>query len=108
MASELMLAASKAARLVAIAHGLSRISHLIPPRDKIEILRDAQVFPKAESLCHVTDFALNRFAFGNHVMTEASAVPIVGPKQSAEHPQERRLAAAVGTEESKNLPGAHP
>ena len=107
LACELTFPSGKAELLETLAHGLSPIVHVIDLRDEIEILRNAQVFPKTESLRHVTDFALNRFALGNHVMTETSAVSIISSKQSAKHPQERCLAAAVGTEESEDLALAH-
>src|SRR6266567_9303698 len=88
-------------------HGLSPVLHVVHACDKIEILCNAQILPKTESLGHVTDFTLDRFAFSDDVMTQDSATAIVGTEQPAKHPQKGGLAAAVRAEESVNLPAAH-
>src|SRR6266550_3142488 len=107
LASELVFAFDQSELLQTFAHGLAPIFHVVHARDEIEILFNAQVFPKTESLSHVADLALNRFALGDHVMTQTSAAPIISSKQSAEHPQKCRLATAVGTEEPEDLAGAY-
>ena len=107
MASKLFLSFREAEFFDALTHGLHAIFHAVHSRDEIKIFFNAQVLPKTESLGHVTDFALDRFAFGNHIVTEHLAASVIGEEQSAKHSQECRLAAAVRSEESVNLAGAH-
>src|SRR6266566_4192006 len=107
LACQLVFASDEAELLEALAQGLAPVFYVIHPRDKIEILRDAQVLPKTKSLRHVADFALDRFALGNHVIAKTSAASFVSAKQSAEHAQERRFTATIGTEEPEDLASAH-
>ena len=67
----------------AFPHRLSAILHAIHARDEIEILFNAQILPETEPLRHVTDFALDRFAFGNHIVTKDLSASVVRPKESA-------------------------
>ena len=107
LAGELVFALCRAQSLDAFAHGLAPILHPVHARHEIEILRDAQVFPEAEPLRHVADLPLDRFAFGDHVVTQDTSAPGIRAQQSAEHADERRLAAAVRTEEAVDLAGGH-
>src|SRR4029453_11724704 len=107
LAGELLLAFRESELLHAFTHGLLPVLHIIHARNEIEILFDAQVFPKTESLRHVANFAFDRFALGDHIVAKNPAAAVVSPKQSAEHAQERGLAAAVRPEESVNFAGAY-
>src|SRR5712691_1608474 len=85
LAGELILACGQAEPFQALAYRLPPILHVIHARDKIEILRDAQVLPKTESLRHVANLAFDRLAFGDHVIAENLPPSVIRPKQSAEH-----------------------
>src|ERR1700730_14327455 len=50
---------------------------VVHARDKIEILCNAQIFPETESLGHVADFAFDRFALCNHVVTQHLTAAVV-------------------------------
>ena len=103
LAGELLLAFRESELVDAFTHGLLPVLQLIHSRNEIEILFDAQVFPKTESLRHIADFAFDRFALGDHIVAKNPAAAVVSPKQSAEHAQKRGLAAAVRPEESVNF-----
>src|SRR5437868_6284790 len=92
---ELVLALRQPELLDAFTHGLPPILHVIHARDEIEVFFNAQILPKTEPLRHVTNFPLNRLAFGNHVVTQNPAASVVSSEQSAKHSQKRGLAAAV-------------
>ena len=51
-------------------------------------------------------FALDRFAFSDHVVTKNFPASVIGSEQSAKHSQERGLAAAVWPEKAEDLAGA--
>ena len=107
MTGELIFAFAQSEFLQALAHGFPPVFDLVHPRDEIEVLRDAQVRPKTELLCHVTGFAFDRFTLANHIVIEDFAAAVIRAQQPAEHPQERRFAATVGSEKSENLSGPH-
>src|SRR5437868_14708812 len=52
----------------AFLHCLSAVLHAVHAGDEIEIFFNAQVLPETEPLRHVTDLALDRFAFSDHVV----------------------------------------
>src|SRR5437588_2354045 len=99
LAVKLVFAFRQPELLDAFTNGLSPILHVIHARDKIEIFFNAQILPKTKALRHVTDFPLNCFAFGNHVMTQNATASVVRSEQSAKHAQKRGLTAAIGAEE---------
>ena len=100
LARELRLAARQPELLDALSHRLAPVLHAIHARHEIEILRDAQILPEAESLRHVADLALDRFALRDHVVAQDLSAAVIGAQQSAEHADERGLAAAVRAEEA--------
>src|SRR5436853_2772141 len=85
LAGELLFAFGQPEFLDALTHRSLPILHAVHARDKIEILFNAQVFPKTESLRHVTDFALDRLAFADHVVTQHLSISVVSAEQSAKH-----------------------
>src|SRR5436190_9459629 len=107
LAGELVFAFRQPELLDAFTYGLSPILHIIHARDKIEIFFNAQIFPKTESLRHVTDFPLNCLAFGNHIVTQNPTASVVSSEQSAKHAQKRGLAATVWAEEPVDFPRGH-
>jgi hypothetical protein len=107
LAGQLLLAFREPELFDALAHCLTPLLHAIHARDEIEILFNAQILPKTESLRHVTDFALDRFTLGDHIVTENAATSGISAKYSAEHSQKRGLAAPVRSEKSENFAGAH-
>src|SRR5438552_10312243 len=106
-AGKLVFAFRQPELLDAFTHGLSPILHVIHARDKIEIFLNAQILPKAESLCHVADFPFDCLAFGDYVVTQNPAGSVVSAKQSAKHAQKRGLAAAVWAEEPVDFARGH-
>src|SRR3982751_172199 len=106
-AGELLLAFGQPEFLDALTHSLPPVLHAVHARDEIEILFNAQVLPKTESLRHVTDFAFDRLTLVDHVMTQDLPGSVVGPEQSAKHSQKSGLAAAVRSEKSVNFTGVH-
>ena len=100
---QLFLPFREAESIEALSHGLAAIVHGIDPRDKIEILGNAEIFIKAEPLGHVTDLTLDFLTRGNHVMAEAGATAVVGAEQTAEHADKGRFAAAVGSEKAADF-----
>src|SRR5215470_15480995 len=107
LARELRFAFRQPELLDAVMHRLSSIFHCIHARDKIEIFLNAQILPKTESLCHVTDFAFDRFTLGNHIVTQDSTASVVGAEQTAKHSQKRSLATAIWPKEPVNFARAH-
>src|SRR5215472_4689269 len=107
LARELCLAFRQAEFFDAFADRLSSIFHCIHARDKIEIFLNAQILPKTESLRHVTDLTFDRFALGDHIMTQDSTASVVGAEQSAKHSQKRSLATAIWPKEPVNFARAH-
>src|SRR5204862_7114076 len=107
LAGEFVFAFRQPELLDAFTNGLSPILHVIHARDKIEIFFNAQIFPKTESLRHVTDFPLNCLAFGNHVVTQNPTASVVTSEQAAKHAQKGSLAAAVWAEKSVDLARRH-
>src|SRR5262249_55825943 len=86
---------------------LPAIFHAVHSSNEIEIFFNAQIFPKTEPLCHVADLALDRLTFGDDIVAEDASASVIGVEKSAQHSQERGLAATVRTEESVNFAGAN-
>ena len=107
LAGELFFPFGKSEFLDAFTHCLPPILHTVHARDKIEIFLNAQILPKTKSLRHVTDFAFDRLAPGDHVVTKDFTASVVGAEQSAKHSQERGLTTAVRAEEPVDFAGAH-
>ena len=93
--------------LDAFLHQLRPVFHAVHARDKIEILGNGQVLVEAETLRHIADLLLDRFAVVDDIVAEAGAAAGVGAEQAAKHADESRLAAAVGTEKSVDFAGGH-
>src|SRR6185369_12160858 len=74
---------------------------------EIQILGNAHIFIKAEALGHVADFPPDRLAIRDDVITEAGAASAIRAEQAAEHPDESRLAAAVGSEKAADISGPY-
>jgi hypothetical protein len=100
-------AVGEAEPLEAALDGVHAVGHGVDAGDEIEIFADAQVLVVTELLRHVADVALDLGLLRADVVTEAGAGAGVGREQAAEHPDEGRLAAAVGAEESVDLAAPH-
>src|SRR5438105_375604 len=74
---KLIFAFSQPELFQTFAHGFPSVFYVIHARDEIEILLDAQIFPKAESLRHVTDFALDYFTLIDDVVAKNGAAPVI-------------------------------
>src|SRR5438477_2530752 len=107
LAGKLVFALCQSQLLDALTHGLPPILQFVHARDKIEIFFNAQILPKTKSLRHVTDFAFDRLAPSDHVVTQDFTASVVGAEQSAKHSQKRGLAAPVRAEEPVDFAGAH-
>ena len=83
------------------------VGHPVHPRDEREVLADREVVPEREPLRHVARAALDLPRLGADVVAQARALAGVGREQPAEHPDRRRLAAAVRSEEAEDLAAPH-
>ncbi len=106
-AGELFAACDHAETFEAFFDGGLTLRNLIQPRDEIQVFLDAQIFVERKSLRHVADVFFDLGALCAEIVAEAAAFTAVGLEQTAEHPQEGRLAAAVRAEETVNLAGSH-
>src|SRR5204863_1126843 len=82
---------------------LRAIAHAVHARDEVQIFADRQVFPERKPLRHVTDMALDFLGFPQDVVTETGAFATVRREETAQHPDRRRLAAAVGAQKAEYL-----
>src|ERR1022692_1550236 len=103
LACELFLPRGQPKALDALKHDLATVLHAIHARNEIEILEDAEVFPKTETLRHVADLAFDLLAVANHVEAKAGAAAFIRAEQATQHADESCLPAAVWSEESVNL-----
>src|SRR4030095_2031277 len=83
------------------------VVHRIHPRDEAQVLADRQVLPERETLRHVADVPLDRLRLAPDVKPKTGSLAAVGRQKPAQHPDGRRLAAAVGTEEPEDLAAQH-
>src|SRR5208283_5311577 len=88
-------------------HGRLAFRHAVNARDEIQIFLDSQVFVKAEPLRHVADVLLDLARFSANVEAQTTSTAAVGLEQTAQHPQERRFAAAVRAKKAVNLTAPH-
>src|SRR5262245_41537058 len=102
-----MLALDKPQPLEGLVHFRLDVVHPVHARDEFEILADREIFPVAEALRHVADLALDAVRFSSQIVAQARALAIVGLQEAAQHADRRRLAAAVGTEETPDLSLGH-
>jgi hypothetical protein len=86
-------------------HGGFALRDFVKARDEIQILLDAQILVERKLLRHVADVFFDLGALRAKIETEATAFAAIGLEQTAEHPQESRLAAAVRAEKTINLAG---
>src|SRR5579872_2056220 len=86
-----------------IVDGDAAIFHLIDAGDEIEVLEDGEILVEAEFLRHIADVAADERRLADNVEADALAFAGVGNQQPAEHPNRRRLAAAVRAEEAAYL-----
>ncbi len=103
LAGELLFSMREAQMFEAFSEGFFGIGNAIDAGDKGEIFLNREVLVKTEALGHVADLAFDRGAFADHIKSQASPLPSIGAEQTAKHPNEGRLAAAVGAEESVDL-----
>jgi hypothetical protein len=83
------------------------VVHPVHSRNEVQILANGEILPQRKSLRHVTDVALDLPRFAQDVVAEASPLAARGHQQSAQHPDRRRFAAAVGSEKAEDLAAAH-
>ena len=108
LAGQLLLALRQAQALDAFPHRLAPILDSIHAGHEVEVFPDAQVLVKAEALRHVADLALDVFAVGDDIVSEANARALVRAQQPAQHADEGRLAAAVRAEKAADFARARP
>ena len=100
---ELVAASLEAHALEDRPDRLPSIAHLVDARDEVEILEHREVLVKAEALRHVADLTTNFVRLADDVVAQAVAGARVRFEQPAQHADRRRLATAVGAEESADL-----
>ena len=106
-AGQLALAFHQPQALEALGHRLPPAFEAVHPRHKIQVLRNAQILVKAETLGHVAHLPLDGLAFPDHVVAQAGAAARVGPEQAAQHADECGLAAAVGAQKPADFALMH-
>src|SRR4030095_15431737 len=104
---ELLPPLRKTETLEAALYGLTPVPHREHARHEVEVLRDAQVLIKAEPLGHVADLGLDRFALADDVIPKAGAAALIRAQEPAEHANECRLPAAIGSQKAIDLAPAH-
>jgi len=102
IALELIADPTKAVTEVALRSVRRFAVETVDPPVKLEVFADAQVAVQAELLRHVADAAFDGLRLGNDVVTEDRGRPFRRPQHAAKHADDRRLAAAVGAEQSKD------
>ena len=83
---------------------LVAIPHAVHAGDEAQVLADGEVDPEREGLRHVAHVPLDLLGLAQDVVAQAGALPAVGREQPADHPDGGRLAAAVGSEKTEDLP----
>src|SRR5882672_11286450 len=102
-ARQLMLSLRQAKPLQRVLDFVLAVRNLVDARHELQIFPDGKLFPVAETLRHVTDFAFDLSALGQQSIAKTGSLAGVGFQQSAKHPDRRRFAAAVGPQESPDL-----
>src|ERR1035441_3425578 len=100
---KLVFAIGKAEVFDAVAHGLLAILDSIYAGNELQVLGNREIFPKGESLGHVSDSTLDALGIFDDVIPQARTAAVVGDEQSAEHADEGGFPAAVGSKESVYL-----
>ena len=75
---------------------------------KSRFSRDGEVAVERERLRHVADARLDGVRVGHDGVAEDEASPRRGREHGREHPDERRLAGAVGSDEAEDLAASGP
>ncbi len=101
-AGDLLLAAGEAEPLDRRARGGDRLVDAVDAGDEFQVLAHRKVLIQAEALGHVADLALDLVGFGEDVVAEAGAGPLVGRQQPAQHADGGGLAGAVRSQEAVN------
>jgi hypothetical protein len=83
------------------------LRHAVEVGVEVEVLLHAQVFVEAEALWHVADAVLHGLRLARDVVTEDVQGSLVDREQPGHHPQQRRLAGAVGADQRGELAFAH-
>src|SRR5262245_31756699 len=79
----------------------------IDPAEEMNVLIDREQLVQRKALRHVADALLDRFWIGGNVDAVNFRGPGGWPKQTAQHPNRRRLAGAVAAEEAEDLSATH-
>lgn len=87
--------------------GVFAIGDAVNARDEFQIFGDGQIFIERKFLRHVADAFFDFGGLAAEIEAEATAFAAIGFEQAAEHPQKRRLAAAIRAEETVNLAVPH-
>ena len=84
-----------------------RVGEVVDAAVQLDVLGDRQVLVQGEPLAHVADVALDDLALGEDVAADDARLPAARRQQPGQHPDRRRLAGAVGAEESEDFAFAH-
>src|SRR5208283_44213 len=76
-------------------------------RDEVQVFLDGQVFVKAEPLGHVANVLLDLAGIAADVKAQTRAATTIRRKQTAEHAQKCRFAAAVRAQKTVDLAAPH-
>ncbi len=77
--------------------------HVVDVGVEIEVLHHRQVGVETESLAHVADLGLDRFGLADDIVTGNRCLARIGVHDRGQQPHGRRLARAVGTNETEDF-----
>ena len=103
LSGQLLPTFSKPKSLETPLDGFPPVLHGEHAGHEVQIFSDTEVFVKAEPLGHVADLSFDGFTFPNDVVPQTGAATFIRTKQTAEHPDECGLPAAVRAEKSVDL-----
>jgi hypothetical protein len=86
-----------------LALGQRRAAQAVDATEEAQVLAHAEVVVQAEALAHVADPALHGLGVARDVDAQDVGAAARRRQQTAQHPDRRRLARAVGPEEAEDL-----
>src|SRR6476620_4383423 len=107
LARELRAAALEAEPLDRARDCTPAVGHRVDPRDEVQVLANRKIFVETEALGHVSHAALDLRRLRDDIEAETRAFAAIRLEQSANHPDRRRLAAAIGAEKTADASARH-
>src|SRR5215510_10595678 len=96
LAGQLVFTSLKPETFYHLRYRLGSVRHLVNVGHEAQIFGQGEILVETETLRHVAYPALDLVALAKNIVAETGATPRIRPEESAENPQESRLAAAIG------------